>query len=184
MFQQDSDGSDYDLIITLSNTDISFRELGSFLITIDDFYGRFYKKGFLSYAKTHKAHLKASEIRQGSIEIIVQEILKKLSIHDTIYFFLMIKYLPVVVKEGSEVLKNLTESFHNYENAQLVRLQRKSLSKELRKDEILENLTEEEIRKLNRNLTAKYPNDKKKLKTASKFASQKLLSVKIQKKKS
>lgn len=183
MFEQDSDGSDYDLIITLSDTDISFREFGSFLITIDDFYGRFYKKGFLSYAKTQKAHLKASEIRHGSIEIIVQEILKKLAIHDTIYFFLMIKYLPALIKEGSEVLKNLTESFHNYENAKLVRLQKKSLSKELRKDELLENLTDEEIRKLNRNLKAKYPNDKKKLKGASKFASQKLLSVQIQKKK-
>ena len=124
----------------------------------------FTKRDFLVMQRPQKAHLKASEIKQGSIEIIVEEILKKLSIHDAIYFFLMIKYLPAAVKGGSEVLKNLTESFHNYENAQLVRSQRKSLTKELRKDEILGNLTDEEIRKLNRNLIAKYPNDKKKLK--------------------
>jgi hypothetical protein len=160
MFELDSETLGYDLIISISNTDISFRALGNFLMTIDDFYGRFYKKGFLSYSKTQKDHLKASEIKQGSIEIIIEEILKKLSVHDTIYFFLMIKYLPAAIKGGSEVLKNLTESFYNYENAQLVSLQRKSLNKELRKDELLKSLTDEEIKRLNRNLAAKYPNVK------------------------
>jgi hypothetical protein len=70
------EGDNFDLIIVLEQHDVSFRDLSHFLITVDHFYGRFYSKGFLSYAMSHDAHLKASEIRQGSIVIIIENILK------------------------------------------------------------------------------------------------------------
>ncbi|WP_316762346.1 hypothetical protein [Pedobacter aquatilis] len=171
------------LVISIEQNDISFREFSNFLTTIDHIYGRFYRKGFMSYAMSQNEHLTASEIRFGSLEIIIEDILKKLSVHNAIYFYLMIKYLPAAISQGTEIVKNLTESFKNYEDGRFIRIQRKSLSKELRKDALLKNLTDDEIKKLTRNLTAKYAKDKKGLKKAAKFAAQKLLDVQLRKRK-
>ncbi|RQO30974.1 hypothetical protein DBR32_09715 [Taibaiella sp. KBW10] len=180
----EEEGDDFDLIISIEQYDISFRDFSHFLITIDHFYGRFYKKGFLSYAMSPYDHLRASEIRQGSIEIIIEDILKKISLNEVVYFFLMIKYLPAIFKETSEAIKNITEAWNNYENARKVRLERKNLSKELRKEELLKNLSDDEIRKLTRSLINRYANEKKSLKKAARFAAQKLLDVKFRKRKS
>lgn len=173
----------FDLIIQLKQYDVSLRDFSYFLTTIDHFYGRFYSRGFLSYAMLHDAHLKASEIRQGSVEIVIADIFKKMSVNDVIYFFLMLKYLPAVFKETSEVIKNITEAWSNYENARKVRLERKNLNKELKKDELLKNLSDEEIRKLTRSLIDRYAKEKKTLKKAAKFAAQKLLDVRLEKRK-
>jgi hypothetical protein len=96
----------------------------------------------------------------------------------------MIKYLPAVFKETSEAIKNLTEAWNNYENARKVRLERKNLGKELRKEELLKNLSDDDIRKLTRSLINRYANEKKILKKAARFAAQKLLDVRLNKRKS
>jgi len=181
---REDDDSNFDLIISLEQHDISFREFSHFLITIDHLYGRFYKKGFLSYSMSPDVHLKASEIRQGSIDIIIENVFKKLSINNVVYFFLMIKYLPALFKETSETIKNITESWSNYENARKTRLERKNIRIELRKDELLKNLSDDEIKKLGRNLMDKYGKEKKSLKKAARFAAKKLLNVKLKQKKS
>lgn len=170
-----------DIIITIDNFDIGFRDFSAFLVVVDHFYGRSYRKGFQSYSMTERAHLRAFEIRQGSIEIVIADILKNLSVENAIYFYLLIKYLPSALKSISEATLNASETFYNYERAQLVRKVRKNLRKELISDEFLENLSDDEIFKLAAKLQKKYDLERKQIYKASAFADKKMKAIKVYK---
>ena len=105
---------------------------------------------------TESAHIKANEIRFGSIEIIIENLLSKLPLKEAVYFYLMIRHLPSGLKSISETVKNTTEAFYNYERARVVRQVRKSLRKNLRDDDLLKALTDDEIVKLEHNLQKRY----------------------------
>ncbi|NCD70042.1 hypothetical protein [Mucilaginibacter agri] len=181
----DEDYNDYkaDLIISLEQSNLSFRDLSYFLLTVDHFYGRMYKKGFLSYSMTELVQLKADEIRQGSIEIIIEDILSKLPLKEAVYFYLLIKHLPSGLKSISETAKNFSETFYNYERAKVVRQARKSLRKNLKNDDLLKDLTDDEIVKLAQNLQKRYQIDTKLVEKASRFANEKLKGVTIKRRK-
>lgn len=179
----DEDYNEYkaDLVISLEQSSLSFRDLSYFLLTVDHFYGRMYKKGFLSYSMTEIVQLKMDEVRQGSIEIIIEDILSKLPLKESIYFYLLIKHLPSGLKSVSETVKNASEAFYNYERAKVVRQARKSLRNGLRDDEMLKDLTDDEIVKLAQNLQKRYHIDGKLVEKASRFANEKLKGVSIKK---
>lgn len=180
LFQSnDNENIDFDIVIILENGNISFRDFSAFLLVIDHFYGRTYKKGFLSYSLTDSVHLKADKIREGSIEIVIQEILKKLSIQNSFYFFLLIRYLPVALKSISEALLNTSESWVNIEKAKLTRIVRKNLRNEIQADEIMRSLDKDEILKLAKELQKKYDLDRRHVYKAARFSKEKMKEVKL-----
>lgn len=178
-----SNGEEVDLVISLHNTNVSLRDFSAFLLLIDHFYGRNYLKGFQSYSMTERLHLRASELRSGSIEIIFEAILKQLPVQQAVYFFLLIRYLPAALKSISETLLNSSEAFYTFEKTKLIRKMRKNSRMALREDQLLKNLNDDEISKLADTLQKKYDLDKKHIYKAAKFASEKMKAVKVQKRK-
>lgn len=179
-FEEDSE---YDLIITISDSDISFREYGTFLLIVDRFYGRLHSENFISYALSERSHLKISEIKKGSIVLLIQDILRLLQAEKALIFYLLIKFLPSSIKSGSEALLNVSKSYKNYEEGRLTRYIRKSLKEDLQEDEILKNLDEKSRGKLVKILSEKYLKEKKYLAAAAKFARKKLKDVELKKRK-
>lgn len=180
MFDE-SKNQDFDLLITIDNRNISFRDFSAFLLLIDHFYGRNYNGGFLSYAMTDSAHLRADEIRSGSIEIIIQELLRHLPVKQAIIFFLLIKYLPSALKSISESLLNTSDALYTFEKTKLIRRMRKELRRDLRDDALLQTLSDAEISKLAEDLQKKYDVDRKHIHKAARFAAKKLKSVQVRK---
>ena len=177
------ENEEVDLIISLENTNVSLRDFSAFLLLIDHFFGRTYRKGFLSYSLTEDVHLRAAEIRSGSIEIIIEQIIKYLPVSQAIYFYLLIKYLPSALKSLSESFLNTSDALYTFEKTRLVRRMRKDLRKELKDDEILESLSDEEIKKLAAELQKKYELERKHLFKGARFANEKMKFVKVQKRK-
>lgn len=173
------DDDQFDIVIILDNKDISFRDLSNFLLLVDHFYGRSITENFLSYALTQRLHLKASEIREGSIEIIIPDILKPLSVSSALFFYLLVKHLGAAIKVTSEATKNFSEAFYNYEKGQLLRTSRKGLKKSLSNEEALRDLDDKELKKIIQRLQKRYQQDSKYLNKASEFARDKLKDVKV-----
>lgn len=176
-FDTDSYLNDLDIIIVLESDNLSFREFGAFLIVIDRFYGRFNKNGFTSYALSKDKHLIIKQVKSGSLEITIENLLEKLNPNNAIIFYLLIKFLPAVIKAGAEVLINLSEAYYNRKNAQLTRYIHKSLKSEIEEDEILKLLNSKEVKKLIDILGKRYLKEKKYLSASSNFARKKMKSV-------
>lgn len=172
-----------EIVVSIDEKNISLRDFSAFLLLIDHFYGRNFQKGFQSYSMTKDVHLKASEIRVGSVEIIIEEILKYLPVKQAVLVFLLIKYLPSAIKSISESLLNTSEAFYNFEKTRLVRRMRKNLRRHLREDEILQSLSDEEISKLAEDLQKKYELDRRHIYKAGRFAADKMKSIKVRKRK-
>lgn len=172
---------DIRLEIEITSHDIVLRELSSFLLIIDHFYGRFDKNGYQSYASSHHKHLKADEIKVGSIVVVIEQIIEKLGKHNAVYFFLLIKFLPSIIKSTGELLLNISTAHLNYEKAKITRSIRKGLRQDLRNDELLQALNENEISKLAALLEKQYLKEKKLIRLASRLTRNNFLRVNFRK---
>lgn len=173
----------YDIVITIDNEDISFRELGSFLFIVDRFYGRLIDKKFNSYALTEREHLKISSITSGSAIININNILEYLNQEKAITLLLLIKFTGSVIKAGSEALVKVSKAYNEYEKGRLTRYIRKTLKEDLAQDELLKNLDDKSRNKLTEILEKRYSAERKYLTSASKFSRKKLKNVELKRRK-
>ena len=64
-----------ELLISFKDKNISVRQLSAYLNFIDKAYGRLSPKGIIHYSRTSKYELKVFEIRHGSLDLIISNIL-------------------------------------------------------------------------------------------------------------
>src|ERR1700730_13881137 len=146
--------SSVELTITVKDHDLNVREFGAYLSLADRVYGRVSNVGLRSYSLTPYAQLQISEVRRGSIELIIRE---ALSYHNDptliLILWLFLKYFPVGIKMISESTKNFADSYKSIEEGKLVRENRKNLKEKMKHDELLKKLAEKKKKLLIRLLT-------------------------------
>ena len=75
------------------------REIANYLSLVDRFYGRLFARGVYAYGHQDRAQLEFAEIRSGSIEAIIREVIDDItSKQNLVIVFLLIKYLPNIIK--------------------------------------------------------------------------------------
>jgi hypothetical protein len=124
-----------ELSITLDDTGIGVRDLANYLRLIDGVYGRLDPKGFRSYAQRESAYLRIDEVRPGSMEVILSELLATTErAIPLLVLYVLLKYLP-------EFLKSLASAFKDFEEARHTRLRRQQLSEAIHADEELQSVS-------------------------------------------
>jgi hypothetical protein len=63
-----------ELIITIEDSNINIREFAAYLAFIDRVYGKLSPKGLRSYSHQEWGQLEISEIREGSLELVISKI--------------------------------------------------------------------------------------------------------------
>jgi hypothetical protein len=166
-------GSIIELVITIEAKGLNVREFAGYLSTIDGFYGRLYPKGFYSYVHKIDQQLQISEVRKGSTDFIITQVAQTIeSQRDIIVFYLSLKLLPTI-----------TKAYKNYEEARLARINRIRIAREMKRDESLQQLTPEHIRKLAMLLEKIYSVEIRHLTAAIRFAQKYIKEVTIKVKK-
>jgi hypothetical protein len=97
--------------------------------------------GLMSYSYRAYGQLEISEIRKSSIELLIKEVISGFQdASPLVILWLFLKHLPSAVKTLSEASKNFADSYKSYEEAALVRENRRCLRAELQQDETLQKL--------------------------------------------
>jgi hypothetical protein len=122
-----------ELIISLDPTELKARDLASYLSLIDHVYGRLDPRGLLSYAHRKEGHIEISDVRTGSVDMVIAELIEHSP--PLVVVFLALYYLP-------EALRNLATAFHEYEEGRLTRLRRSQLRDRVRQDAQLAQISD------------------------------------------
>ncbi len=119
-------GGSAELVITIADKDVNVREFAAYLSLMDRIYGRVSPGSLRPYSLTSYMQLRITEIRKGSLELSILEVLSHL--RDTFPFltlWLFLKYFPIAFKSISESVKNLADAYKSLEEARIVKERRK-----------------------------------------------------------
>lgn len=114
--------------------DISVRGLSAFFQFIDHIYGRLSEGGLRSYAQRNSDHLRISEVRPGSWEVLLFEALTSKQSAVLAVIFLALKYLP-------SGLESLAHAYNELEQGALTRQKRRKIRADIASDEKLASLS-------------------------------------------
>jgi hypothetical protein len=99
----------------------SLRDVAAYFTLLDRTYGRMSPLGLRRYSRRLEEQLRITQVRHGSLELVLAKILENSSqATPLILLFLLLKYLP-------QILKAVSEGYLNYEEARLVRKRREDL---------------------------------------------------------
>ena len=159
------------LIIGLRTKEISIRKFAAYLNFIDKTFGRLTPEGITSYSKTSKYELKIAEVRLGSWEIIITNLLSNTaSINALIVVGLLLKYLPGIIKSSFS-------SYRDYEEGRLARIRRQQIKEQIKEDEKLSQLEKRHINQLSQTLDILYEVEIRDLSKARKFSKETVVQV-------
>lgn len=162
------------LIIRISEQNLSIRDMSAFLEFIDHIHGRLTSEGFRSYARREYGHLKISRLRSGSFELVLETVLRHLKQSEILLIiWLALKYLPHVIQAAAT-------SYNEYEQGRLARENRKRLKQEMKDEKKLRNLPPNRLRELATLIDILYSKEADNLPRAKRFARKNLLDVEIQ----
>lgn len=173
-------GSSISLIVTILDRNVNVRELGAYATFMDRMYGRLSSRGLASYSRRESAQLKISQIRQGSWEIVITHVLSSGNATPLIILGLLLKYLPNMMKSAAEAVKHLASSYHEYEEAKLIKEQRKLLIVQMQQDQQLQQLDATKRNQLIGFLEALYAQESENLSAPKRFAEKYVKSVVLQ----
>lgn len=143
------EGSVVELRIKISDRGLSVREFGAYLSVVDRVYGRLSDIGLKKYSHTPRRQLQITEIRKGSIEVVISQAISQFTNATPIaILWLFLKYLPNAVKSFSEVTKNTADAYKSYEEGRLARENRKKLREDIKKDEALAKLDSNRVNQI------------------------------------
>ncbi len=164
-------GERLQLIIGLQTREISIRKFAGYLNFIDQTFGRLTPEGITAYSKTSKYELKIAEVRFGSWEIIIENLLSDpSSIKALIIVGLLLKFLPSIIKSS-------LASYRDYEEGRLARIRRQQIKEQMQEDERLSRLADKDIKQLSKILDILYLLDKRNLSKARKFSKKTVIHV-------
>ena len=131
-----------ELHIVLDDTNLWVRGLANFLELTDRFYGRSDPRGLRSYAHRRDDQIEIAEVRRGSIELVLSEIVAHTDKVAPIFvLYLLLKYLP-------EFLKSIVSVYKDFEEAKYTKVRREQLEKQMEEDEETQNLAETQRKEL------------------------------------
>lgn len=160
-----------ELLIRLKNDDISIRQLAAYLNFIDKAYGRLSPKGIINYSRSSKYELKVSEIRHGSLEIVISYLLANPNeISALILVGLLLKYLPGIIKSG-------LSAYRDYEEGRLAKARRQQIKEQIKNDEKLNGLKDRQVNQLCHFFDAMYGMDIRNLPKAYRFSKEMVIEV-------
>jgi hypothetical protein len=173
-------GSSIEIKIRVSSVDISARDFGGYLSLTDRVYGRLSESGLRSYSQTPRKQLRISEIRSGSIEIVILELLSRFTdATPLVILWLFLKYLPTVVKGLPEGAKAAVDAYKTYQEAALIRENRKRLREEVKRDEVTQQLSTARLKQLVGLLDFLQEAEAKQLPASVRFAKEKVEAVEL-----
>ena len=163
-----------ELTIRLKAKDISVRQLAAYLNFLDKAYGRLTPKGIAHYARTPEYELRVSEIKHGSIEIVIANLLSDPeSIKALIIVGLLLKYM-----QGT--IKSVLASYRDYEEARLARARRQQIKEQIKHDKRLAELPDRQVNQLSHLLDLMYGMDMRNLPKAHKFSKETVIEVEFE----
>jgi hypothetical protein len=138
-----------DLMVSLDSEDLNLRDCSRFLALIDRAYGRLLYGDLRRYAWDESAQIRISEIRPGSWQIILTQILHVVQDPTAILvLYVLLRLLPRAFQEGADAVLKLSTAYNNYEQARLARANRKKLRDQMNKDEELRQLSTQRKKQL------------------------------------
>jgi len=158
------------LVISLDSSGVKARDLASYLSLIDHVYGRVDPKGLLSYAHRKEGHLEFSEVRAGSVELVISDLVE----HGwpLVVVFLVLKYLP-------EFVRSIAGAWKDFEEARLTRLRRRELRDRIRQDNELAPISENHREQIVELLDRTYTLERDNLPGAQRLAREKVRTVSL-----
>ncbi len=167
------DDSVVELVIKISNKNISIRDLSAFLEFIDHIHGRLTPEGLRSYARREYGHLEISRIKEGSWELILETTLSYLKQSEILLIiWLAIKYLP-------QAAQTFASAYNDYEQGRLARVNRKRIRMQMEGDEKLMSLDPKRRRDLITLIDILYTKEAGKLTRVNRFARKGLMDINI-----
>ncbi len=182
------DSAYVELSIRFQSDDLKVREFSNYLTLLDRFYGRLYYDGIYAYGHRPKAQLEINEIKKGSVEVVILESIQAVTSNpNLIIAFLLLKYLPNIIKSSAEAVKYFAESYKYYQEGSEIRekrMFRKNLRKAIQQDANLKNLNKRQIDQIIKMLESMYAKEYKRLPRAIDTAKTKIVSILLKIKKS
>lgn len=174
--QGTSGGDVLELVLVIEDTNLSARGLGNYLVLADRVYGRFSPEGLKSYVRRAEGRLQISQVRQGSIEVLFEQLITNLpDARSIIVLWLFLHYLPSI--SGS--LKDMAAAYQSVQDGRLANEKRKQLRSELQQNDALAKLDDSQRRELAKLLLATGDRERRILQSASGFARKNVRSVRI-----
>ncbi|SRR5258708_18973559 len=152
-YREGSRDLELELIVRVDETMLNVRELAAYLSLADRVYGRAFELGIYSYAQRPAAQLTITEIRHGSLEFhFVDSLINYFREHpeSLIFLYLFLRYGPTGLKDISETVKNLADSYKGVQEGKLAKINRKKVAEDMKNDEILRTLSESQRSDLRR----------------------------------
>lgn len=151
------------LRLRLDDAQVPLRGLASYLAFIDRAYGRLYPGGLASYAQRRREHVRLAQVRAGSLEAVLEQLLTNLDgATYLLVLYLLLKHLPALVQA-------LAEAYHDVQAGRLARAQEEEIRARLRSELTAAGLTEEDRTRLARLLLELAEKEQRHLPSAAAF---------------
>ena len=161
-----------ELSIKISDQDLTVRDLSAFLDFIDRIYGRLSEKGIRSYANSEYGHLKISEMKKGSWELLLEEVITNGYAHILAIILIAVKYLPPAVE-------SFANAYNQIEQGRLASENRKRIRKEMERDNQLAALGKARLNQLSLLIEYLYQKEEEKLYRTIRFVKTRLIDINV-----
>lgn len=122
------------MIVRTDCCDLPIRDLAAYLQLMDNVYGRLQPSGFRSYVMRPAEYLRVEEVRAGSLELVITEILQ--TAPPILAVWLCLKYVP-------PALESLAKAYDGVQQGLLAREKRMQIRQQMARDEKLAALSKE-----------------------------------------
>lgn len=171
-----------ELVISIDSNHLSIKEFSSYLDFIYRIDGMTSELGYKRYVQIPRAQIEISEIRFGSLLIIIEKFIDELDGKTLVIIGLCLKYLPQVIKTSTEASVHLFDMLNkreDYLEKKDRRKLRKSIRDSIKEDEALQGINKNLKEKLVDLLDEMYVKNTQRIGPASRFASKSVKSIKI-----
>lgn len=175
-----------ELVISIESESLSIKGLSSYLDIIYRIDGMISKLGYNRYVHIPEVQIEISEVRFGSVEIIIEKLYTSLDANNIIIIGIFLKYLPKIIQTtagtGLQIFDMLNKREEYLEKKER-RILRKTIRKSLNEDEDLQGINQHLKEKLVDLLDGLYVKNAHRLNSSSKFANKSVKSVRVRTKK-
>jgi hypothetical protein len=162
-----------ELQIELDDTGLLVRGFANYLELIDGFYGRSHPRGFRSYAHLPDEQVEFAEVRPGSLELIISEIVESSqTVAPVVVLYLLLKYLP-------EFLKSIISTYKDFEEAKYLKVRRAQIEKQMQDEDEIENLGQDQRQKLVKTIDEIYIAERDTIRKSVNFINNRFRTIKF-----
>lgn len=159
--------------IELDDTELQVRGFANYLELIDRFYGRLYPRGYRSYAHRPDDQVEFAEVRPGSLELVISEILSQTDkVAPVLVLYLLLKYLP-------DFLKSVVSVYRDFEEAKYLQVRRANLEKQMEDEEQIKNLDQDQRQELVEMIDETYIAERDTIRKSMNFIESRFRAIKL-----